>query len=84
MRAEVLVVWVFLTLCCALVSAQEDADDKLSRGHIQVRQIRELVEHGRQGAEEGVEMSDEPAGVVEEEKTKPKKKKTPEEIEAGM
>lgn len=77
-----LVVWVFLTLCCALVSAREDADDKLSRGRIQVRQTRELVGHRRMVEEGGVEMSDEPAGVVEE-KTKPKKKKTPEEIEAG-
>lgn len=77
-----LVVWVFLTLCCALVSAREDADDKLSRGRIQVRQTRKLVGYRGKVEEGGVEMSDEPAGVVEE-KTKPKKKKTPEEIEAG-
>ncbi len=78
------VVWVGLTLCCALVCAEEDAtENKLSRGQIQVREPRELVEH-RKWAEEGdVEMSDEPAGVTEVETTKPKKKKTPEEIEAG-
>lgn len=33
--------------------------------------------------ERAVPMSDEPAEVVETEQTKPKKKKTPEEIEAG-
>lgn len=55
-------------------------EDKLSReSRVQVRETRGLVEDGRQ--EEDVEMSDEPAGGVEE--TKPKKKKTPEEIEAG-
>lgn len=76
-----LVVWVGLTLCCALVCAREDVkEDKLSReSRVQVRETRGLVEDGRQ--EEDVEMSDEPAGGVEE--TKPKKKKTPEEIEAG-
>lgn len=81
MRPEVLVVWVGLTLCCALVCAREDVkEDKLSReSRVQVRETRGLVEDGRQ--EEDVEMSDEPAGGVEE--TKPKKKKTPEEIEAG-
>lgn len=76
-----LVVWVGLTLCCTLVCAREDVkEDKLSReSRVQVRETRGLVEDGRQ--EEDVEMSDEPAGGVEE--TKPKKKKTPEEIEAG-
>lgn len=84
MRAEVLVVWVGLTLCSALVCAREDVEEeKLSRGQVQVRQTRGLVEHRRQVEEGVVEMSDEPAEVVEEEKTKPKKKKTPEEIEAG-
>lgn len=77
-----LVVWVGLTLCCALVCAREDVkEDKLSRGRIQVRETRGLVEDGRREEERDVEMSDEPAGGVEE--TKPKKKKTPEEIEAG-
>ena len=81
MRPEVLVVWVGLTLCCALVCAREDVKEgELSReSRVQVRETRGLVEDGRQG--EDVEMSDEPAGGVEE--TKPKKKKTPEEIEAG-
>lgn len=81
MRAEVLVVWLALTLSCALVWAREDAKkDKLSGGSTQVREAQGPVERRRQG--EDVEMSDEPAEVVEE-KTKPKKKKTPEEIEAG-
>lgn len=76
MRAEVLLVWVGLTLCCALVCAREDVkDSKLSRA-------RALAEHRRQGEEVDVGMSDEPAEAVEE-KSKPKKKKSPEEIEAG-
>ncbi|TMS08350.1 putative carboxypeptidase X1 [Larimichthys crocea] len=83
MRAEVLVVWLALTLSCALVWAREDAKkDKLSGGSTQVREAQGPVEHRRQGEEGDVEMSDEPAEVVEE-KTKPKKKKTPEEIEAA-
>ncbi|XP_049908582.1 adipocyte enhancer-binding protein 1 isoform X2 [Epinephelus moara] len=83
MRAEVLVVWVGLTLCCALVCAQEDVEEnKLSRGGIQVRETRGLVKNRRKGEEGDAEMSDEPAEVVEE-KTKPKKKKSPEEIEAA-
>lgn len=77
-------VWVVLTLCCVLVCAREDAkENKLSRGQIKVRETRGLVKHRRPGEEVDVEMSDEPAEVVEEERTKPKKKKTPEEIEAG-
>lgn len=84
MRAEVLVVWVALTLCCVLVCAGEDVkENKLSRGRVQVRETRGLVKHRRQGEEGEAEMSDEPAKVVEEERTKPKKKKTPEEIEAA-
>lgn len=84
MRAEVVVVWVGLTLCCALVCAQEDVEEKkLSGGQIQVRGAGEPVEPRSRREEGGVEMSDEPTDVVEEERTKPKKKKTPEEIEAG-
>ncbi|XP_037609630.1 adipocyte enhancer-binding protein 1 [Sebastes umbrosus] len=92
MRAEVLVVWVGLTLsccccCAALDGAREDdvEEKKLSRDQIQVRrETRELVEHRMPGEEEAVEMMrDEPVEVVEEERTKPKKKKTPEEIEAA-
>lgn len=92
MRAEVLVVWVGLTLCCccccaALVGAREDdvEEKKLSRDQIQVRrETQELVEHRMPGEEEAVEMMrDEPVEVVEEKRTKPKKKKTPEEIEAA-
>lgn len=85
MRAEVLVVWVALTLCCAPVAAREDVEEenKLSGDRIQVRETRGLVEPRRQTEEGGVEMSDEPAEVAPEESTKPKKKKTPEEIEAG-
>lgn len=79
-----LVVWVGLTLCCALVCGGEDVEEnKVSTEQIQVRETRALVEHRRRGKEGDDEMSDEPAEVVEEERTKPKKKKTPEEIEAG-
>ncbi|XP_072228053.1 adipocyte enhancer-binding protein 1 [Leuresthes tenuis] len=84
MRPEVLVVWVGVALCCVLVCAQEDMEEKqLSRHPTQVREARGLIKHRRQGGEEDAEMSDDPAGAVEEEKTKPKKKKTPEEIEAA-
>jgi len=84
MRPEVLVVWVGVALCCALVCAQEDTEEKqLSRHPTQVREARGLIKHRRHGGQEDAEMSDDPAGAVEEEKTKPKKKKTPEEIEAG-
>lgn len=83
MRAEVLVVWVSFTLCCALVRAGEDVqEDAVSRDLAQVKQPRGAVERGRQVEEGGVQMSDEPTEVVAE-KAKPKKKKTPEEIEAG-
>ncbi|KAM6975809.1 adipocyte enhancer-binding protein 1 [Tautogolabrus adspersus] len=88
MRADaVVVVLLGLSLCCALVCAQEDVKEKkLSRGRIQVRETRgEVRTDGRQTEEEeeGAKMSDEPAEVVEEKQTKPKKKKTPEEIEAA-
>ena len=84
MRAEVLVVWVGLTLLCALVCTGEDVkENKLSRGRVQVRDIRGLVKQRRQEEGGEVQMSDDPAAVTEEETTKPKKKKTPEEIEAG-
>lgn len=83
MRAEVLVVWVSFTLCFALVGAGEDVqEDAVSRDLAQVTQPRGAVERGRQVEEGGVLMSDEPAEAVAE-KEKPKKKKTPEEIEAG-
>lgn len=83
MRAEVLVVWVSFILCCALVLAREDVqEDTISRDLAQVKQPRGAVERGRQVEEGGVQMSDEPTEVVAE-KAKPKKKKTPEEIEAG-
>lgn len=77
--------WVILTLCCALLCASEDAQrDKASGDLSQVRQPRGALEHIWQVDEEGgVPMSDEPAEVVEAEQAKPKKKKTPEEIEAG-
>ncbi|KAK2887964.1 adipocyte enhancer-binding protein 1 [Channa argus] len=85
MRAEVLVVWVSLTLCSALVCAGEDVSgDKLSRGQIQVREARGLTKHRRQEEEGRAIMSDKPAEVMEEETTNlKKKKKTPEEIEAA-
>lgn len=76
-----LVVLLALSLSCALVFADEDVrEDKL-----QVRETRGAVKaDSRQRKDEaGVEMSDEPTEVVEEEQTKPKKKKTPEEVEAG-
>lgn len=83
MRAEVLVVWVSFTLCCALVRAREDVqEDAVPRDLAQVKQPRGAVERGRQVEEGGVQMSDQPVEVVAE-KAKPKKKKTPEEIEAG-
>ncbi|XP_031730983.1 adipocyte enhancer-binding protein 1 [Anarrhichthys ocellatus] len=83
MRAELLVVWAGLTLSCALVGARDDVqENELSRGRIHVRETQGLVERGRQGEEDGIQMSDEPAELVEE-RTKPKKKKTPEEIEAA-
>ncbi|XP_032367025.1 adipocyte enhancer-binding protein 1-like [Etheostoma spectabile] len=85
MRAEVLVFWAALTLCWAPVAAREDVeeDDKLSGDPVQVRVPRGLVEPRRQTEEGGDQMKDEPAEVVQEESTKPKKKKTPEEIEAA-
>ncbi|XP_028456869.1 adipocyte enhancer-binding protein 1 [Perca flavescens] len=85
MRAEVLVIWVALTLCCAPVAAREDVEeeDKLSGDRVQVRETRGLVEPRRRTEEGGVGMSDEPAEVVPDESKKPKKKKTPEEIEAA-
>ena len=58
-------------------------ENKVSGEQIQVRETRGLEEHRGRGKEGNIEMSDEPAEVVEEERTKPKKKKTPEEIEAG-
>ncbi|KAM4527887.1 adipocyte enhancer-binding protein 1 [Odontesthes bonariensis] len=83
MRPEVLVVWVGVALCCALVCAHEDMEERqLSRHLTQVREARALIKHRRQGGEEDAEMSDDPVGAVEE-KTKPKKKKSPEEIEAA-
>lgn len=79
-----LLLWVGLTLCLALVSAQDRDVKETSAGPVQVRETRGLVKNRRQEAEEGEEeMADEPVEVVEEEQAKPKKKKTPEEIEEG-
>ncbi|XP_056874928.1 adipocyte enhancer-binding protein 1 [Takifugu flavidus] len=77
MRAEVLVIWLGLTLCWVVVCAREDAE-----GEVQVGRRRGL-EDGRQVDQRDVEMSDDPARDVEIDKPKPKKKKTPEEIEAA-
>lgn len=73
-----LVIWLGLTLCWVVVCAREDEE-----GEVQVGQ-RQGLEDGRQVDQRDVEMSDDPAGDVQVEKPKPKKKKTPEEIEAGM
>ncbi|XP_030598641.1 adipocyte enhancer-binding protein 1 isoform X2 [Archocentrus centrarchus] len=82
MKVEVLVLWVVLTLCCTLVCAQKDAKENKLTG-VQAKEPEALVKERRQGEEVGVEMLDKPAEVVDEEKAKPKKKKTPEEIEAA-
>lgn len=79
MRAEVLVIWLTLTLCWVVVCAREDAEEE----EVQVGRTQGL-EDRRQVDSRDVEMSDDPAGKAEVEKPKPKKKKTPEEIEAGM
>lgn len=74
-----LVIWLGLTLCWVVVCAREDAE-----GEVQVGR-RQGLEEGRQVDHRDVEMSDDPARDVEIDKPKPlKKKKTPEEIEAGM
>ncbi|XP_032426327.1 adipocyte enhancer-binding protein 1 [Xiphophorus hellerii] len=81
MRAEVLVVWVGLSLCWGLVTAEEPAEEKqLSRAKALAREPRGLI---RDGGRWDTEMSDEPAEVTVEEKSKAKKKKSPEEIEAA-
>ncbi|XP_068609461.1 adipocyte enhancer-binding protein 1 [Brachionichthys hirsutus] len=84
MRAIVMALWVVLTLCCIPVRTQEDVrDDKLSRRQVQVQvqEVRGAVEPKRRREEGDAEMSDEPVGAVQEQKVKPKRKKTPEEIE---
>ncbi|KAM8828170.1 adipocyte enhancer-binding protein 1 [Spinachia spinachia] len=90
MRLQLLVVWAALTLsCCALVGArggEEDAEEDgkeeagLSRGRPHQRETRGLVEPTAKAAGEqgGVRAPD--GG---EERKKPKKKKTPEEVEAA-
>lgn len=59
-----------------MVCTGEGAEEEVQVGQTQG------LEGGRQVDQRHVEMSDDPAGEVE--KPKPKKKKTPEEIEAGM
>ncbi|XP_013889469.1 adipocyte enhancer-binding protein 1 isoform X2 [Austrofundulus limnaeus] len=81
MRSELLVVWVGVTLCWALICAEEHVEEKqLSTDQAGMREARGPVKPGGPG---DVELSDDPAEVKEDEKTKPKKKKTPEEIEAA-
>lgn len=75
MRAWVLLVLVALALCCALASTEEDMKSTDS-GQLQVSAARGLDKNQEQ-------MSDEPVEVVAQDTTRPKKKKTPEEIEAG-
>lgn len=86
MRAEVLLVFVGATLCCTPVCTQQvDPEEKeLSRDLAWVRKAGGPLEEGQGRGKGDAELSDEPAGAVEDGKTKPKKKKTPEEIEAGM
>lgn len=80
-------VWATLTLCCTLVRAEEEEEGEKGRdssGQVQVRQTRAVVKQVRQKKEDmDVQMLDEPVVEMEAESTKPKKKKTPEEIEAG-
>lgn len=76
MRAEVLVIWLSLTLCWVVVCARKDAKKEVQVGRTQG------LEDGRQVDQR--ETSDDPAAGAEVERPKPKKKKTPEEIEAGM
>ena len=80
MRVVLLFVWVslvlFLTLACADQDVQEDG---LSRGDVgALTRSRARLTVGRDA-----EMKDEPVEATEKDKAKPKKKKTPEEIEAG-
>lgn len=76
-----LVVWVGLSLCWALVTPKEPAEEKqLSRAKALVKEPRGLIGDGGRW---DTEMSDEPVEVTVEEKSKAKKKKSPEEIEAG-
>lgn len=72
-----LAVWLSLTLCWLVVHAREEEKE------VQVGRTQGL-EDGRQVDQRDVELSDDPAGEVEVQKPKPKKKKTPEEIEAGL
>ncbi|XP_020787628.2 adipocyte enhancer-binding protein 1 [Boleophthalmus pectinirostris] len=73
MRVHVVVLLVLaLALTCALVSSEEETKPTNIRGQVQVSETQ-TEEH----------MSDEPTQVDKPESTKPKKKKTPEEIEAA-
>lgn len=65
---------LILALGCVLVCAEEDGKSTEVRGQVQVNGGQSLMtEH----------VSDEPAQEEVSENPKPKKKKTPEEIEAG-
>lgn len=76
-----LVVWVGLSLCWGLVTAEEPVEEKqLPRAKALAREPRGLIGDGDRW---DTEISDEPAEVTVEEKSKAKKKKSPEEIEAG-
>ena len=72
MRVSGLALWACLALSWMLIGAEERQP---SRGLA----ARGLPERGI--GEKAVEMKDEPAAEVAE--TKPKKKKSPEEVEAG-
>lgn len=83
MKAEVLILWVGLTLCCTLICGREDVKENKFAG-VQVREPQTLTKNRRQAEEVDAEMLDKLTEVVEDEKTKSKKKKkTPEEIEAA-
>lgn len=80
MRAGVLCAGVSLVVFLTLACGEDVQEGRLSRGD--VRGLRGS-EEGRTLRAPGAEMSDEPGEATGAEKAKPKKKKTPEEIEPG-
>nr|XP_057912373.1 adipocyte enhancer-binding protein 1 isoform X2 [Doryrhamphus excisus] len=79
---KVLLLWAIFAMCAVLVCCRQDVEETSpGGGGLQVREVGELAERRRPG-EEG-ERSDEPAAPVDAERSKPKKKKTPQEVEAA-